>query len=63
MADDSGGLVTWAALIARWHAADVEQARRWKLKSLAGTRGRSALFRMADVLRAEERAAKEGGAR
>ena len=33
-------------------------AARWGLRPLDGTRGKAARFRMADVLRAEERAAR-----
>ena len=68
----SEGPMTMEELIRRWHIegptdeakrkAFYRRANAWGLRSLAGTRGAKALYRAADVDRAEERAAK-GGAR
>jgi len=67
----SDGPLTMQQLIERWHIdGPSDEAKRkafyrradlWGLKAMAGTRGHKALFRAADVDRAEERAAKGGG--
>lgn len=66
----SEGPLNQAALMARWHIDGPSLAARrkalqrrceaWGLRPMKGTRGPGALFRAADVDRAEERAA--GGA-
>ena len=63
-----GGLLGWKDITRRWkpmgktpaaRAKWVQRlAARWGLRPLDGTRGKAARFRMADVLRAEERAAR-----
>jgi hypothetical protein len=65
MSDDL--LLTYADLEARWRiAGKTDKSRRktllrrlelWGLRPLEGTRGKQAVFRPADVLKAEQRAA------
>lgn len=69
MSEDT--LMTLRQVMARWcvtgptpraqKATFDRRAGAWGLKPLSGTRGVNALFRPVDVLRAEERGAKQGG--